>query len=116
MPVIDIKSYDHFEELYNSCSKSYIIIDFYINSCGPCKEFEPVYESYSNSSLYETVLFLKVNSYIEDNIELVEKYGVKKFPTFVVLKNTGEVYNKMEGSAKVKFVLDSIVPFDEEDF
>jgi len=63
-----------------------VIVDFWAEWCGPCKQFGPVFEDVSNNM--ENVTFAKVN--IDENPEAPTKYGVRGIPTMLMFKN-GEV-------------------------
>ncbi len=63
-----------------------VIVDFWAEWCGPCKQFGPVFEDVSNNM--EEVTFAKVN--IDENPEAPTKYGVRGIPTMLMFKN-GEV-------------------------
>lgn len=64
-----------------------VIVDFWAEWCGPCKQLGPVFEDISNS-LGEKATFAKVN--IDENPEAPTKYGVRGIPTMLIFKN-GEV-------------------------
>jgi thioredoxin 1 len=63
-----------------------VIVDFWAEWCGPCKQFGPVFEDVSNN--LGDVVFAKVN--IDENPEAPTKYGVRGIPTLLMFKN-GEV-------------------------
>jgi len=67
-------------------SEKPVIVDFWAEWCGPCKQFGPVFEEVSNN--VEHVIFAKVN--IDENPEAPTKYGVRGIPTMLMFKN-GEV-------------------------
>lgn len=85
MPSTDIKSFDHFEQLLLNNGavkhdKKYIIVDFYIDICKPCKEFAPTFEEFSDQ-YGANILFVKVNAAKIQDIAL--EYRVSTYPTFM---------------------------------
>lgn len=63
-----------------------VVVDFWAEWCGPCKQFGPVFEDVSNN--VDGVTFAKVN--IDENPEAPGKYGIRSIPTMLIFKN-GEV-------------------------
>jgi thioredoxin 1 len=69
------------------------LIEFYSDSCIPCKVLSPILSQLEQS--YAQQLFVgKVNVAYES--ELVEKYGVMSAPTIVFIKNK-EVISRFTG-------------------
>ncbi|CAB3408449.1 unnamed protein product [Caenorhabditis bovis] len=64
-----------------------IVIDFYADWCGPCRFIAPVYEDLANQ--YRNASFFKVN--VDHSRDIMQAYGVRAMPTFVILKNKNEV-------------------------
>lgn len=68
------------------------MVDFWADWCGPCKMLSPVVESIG--SQYEgKVLVGKVN--VDEEPELVRRFGVMNIPTVVFLKNGQEIDRKV---------------------
>lgn len=63
-----------------------VVVDFWAEWCGPCKQFGPVFEDVSNN--VDAVTFAKVN--IDENPEAPTRFGVRSIPTMLLFKN-GEV-------------------------
>lgn len=80
------------------------LIDFYSDSCVPCKRMSPVLAELEEQ--YKDQLFVgKVN--IAYEAELVEKYGVMSAPTFLIFKD-GEEAARFTGVRK-KAELEQII-------
>ncbi len=67
-----------------------VLVDFYADWCGPCKQMSPVIEKLANQ--YDGRLQVyKVN--IDKNPKLVAKYNIQSIPTFIIYKNGASVEN-----------------------
>lgn len=63
------------------------LLDFYADWCGPCQMLKPVIEEFEKA--HPEMKVTSVN--IDEEEELVEKYGVSSIPCLVVLKDGKEV-------------------------
>ena len=65
-----------------------VLIDFWAAWCGPCKLMAPVFEELSKE--YEgKIEFAKLN--VDENQDIVAKYGVMSIPTLVLFDKGMEV-------------------------
>ncbi len=72
------------------------LIDFYSDSCVPCKRMSPILAELEE--VYAGSLFVgKVN--IAYETELVERYQVQTTPTFLLIRQ-GEVADRFSGAVK----------------
>ena len=64
-------------------SEKPVVVDFWAEWCGPCKQIAPALEEISNEQPGVTIA--KVN--IDENPELAAQYGVRSIPTLIAFKN-----------------------------
>jgi thioredoxin 1 len=83
-----------------------VIVDFWAEWCGPCKQIAPILEEIA-SERSEQLTVAKLN--VDDNPELAMRYNVMSIPTLLVFSG-GEVSKRLVG-AKSKGAL--LQEFDE---
>ncbi|MGJ8726285.1 MAG: thioredoxin [Roseibacillus sp.] len=74
-----------------------VLVDFWAEWCGPCKQMNPVLEQLAQDLAGEATI-AKVN--VDESPALAQKFGVQSIPTFLVLKNGEEVERKTGVSSK----------------
>ena len=74
-----------------------VLVDFWAEWCGPCKQMNPVLEQLAKD-LDGQVTIAKVN--VDESPALSQKFGVQSIPTFLVIKN-GEVVERKSGVASI---------------
>jgi len=75
-------------------SDTLILVDFWAEWCGPCKQIGPILEELSNEK-EETLKVLKLN--IDENPKTPQKYGVRGIPTLMLFKK-GRLLDTKVGS------------------
>ena len=69
-----------------------VLVDFWAEWCGPCKQVGPILEELADE--YETkIKILKIN--IDENPQTPQKYGVRGIPTLMLFKNGNLVDTKV---------------------
>ncbi|MDA1098961.1 MAG: thioredoxin TrxA [Proteobacteria bacterium] len=71
-----------------------VVVDFWAEWCGPCKQIAPALEDIANE-MGDRVTIAKVN--IDDNPSIPAKYGVRGIPTLMLFKD-GEVASMKVGA------------------
>ncbi len=93
---------ENYEEV--AASQLPVVIDFWAEWCGPCRMIAPVVDELAAE--YEgRVLIGKCD--VEENDEIVARYGVRNIPTIVFLKN-GELVDKQVGAVSKDVLKDKI--------
>jgi|TARA_R110000822_G_scaffold46084_5_gene122841 thioredoxin 1 len=100
-----IKTIDdaHFEEYITSVSTP-IIVDFWAEWCGPCKQLAPVLDEI-DKSYGETIQIAKLN--VDFNSDTSGKYDIKSIPALLFFKN-GELLGKLSGAVPKQKILDKL--------
>ena len=78
----------------SSKEPSLVIVDFWAEWCGPCKQLGPILEEINNEKANDLKI-LKLN--IDDNPETPQKYGVRGIPTLMLFKG-GKLVDTKVGS------------------
>ena len=94
---------NNFEEEVKKADKK-VLVDFYADWCGPCKMMAPIIEGIAEE-LGEAINVGKVNS--DENMELVEKYGIMSIPTIMIFEN-GTVKKSFVGVTSKSEILDAL--------
>ena len=79
-PVIELTSENFNKEMI---SNDFLLVDFWAEWCGPCKQIGPILEEISNE-MSDQVVVAKHN--IDDHPNQPTKYGVRGIPTMLLFK------------------------------
>ncbi len=85
-----------------------VLVDFWAEWCGPCKQIAPALEEISEE-LGEKLTIAKVD--VDSNPETPKKYGVRGIPTLIIFKG-GEVAATKVGALpknKLKEWVESVI-------
>jgi thioredoxin 1 len=72
-----------------------VVVDFWAEWCGPCRQIAPALEEISGS-LNGKVKIVKLN--VDETPQTASKYGVMSIPTLMLFKN-GEMASRQVGAA-----------------
>jgi len=69
---------------------NFVIIDFWAEWCGPCKNFAPIYEKVSTN--HEDIVFAKVDT--EAQQELAGHFQIRSIPTLMVFRDQVIIFSQ----------------------
>jgi thioredoxin 1 len=99
--MIQIENKEHLEQILSE--NSAVVMDFYADWCGPCKQLLPILEQVSQDQ--KDVVFCKIN--VDENEDLARSYGVRSIPSLKYVKN-GDVVKTTLGVQPIKLITESI--------
>ena len=91
---------DNFDTAVLKSSKP-IVVDFWAEWCGPCKQIGPILDEL-DTELSEQLTIAKFN--IDDNPEVPGKYNVRAIPTLLLFNNGKVLATKMGVEPKNKLI------------
>ncbi len=84
-----------------------VILDFWAEWCGPCKQIAPVLEQLAREQS-DSITVAKVN--VDDNSDLALRYNVMSIPTLLVF-DKGEVHKRLVGAKSKGALLQELDEF-----
>ena len=94
MSIQSIKESSFEDEVVNSDTP--VLIDFWAEWCGPCKEISSILEEIANE-MKNKLKIVKIN--IDENPNIPNEYGIQSIPTLIIFKKGEPIATKI-GSGK----------------
>ncbi|MCQ2210454.1 MAG: thioredoxin [Paludibacteraceae bacterium] len=92
----------NYEEI--AATDKLIMIDFWAQWCGPCKNLSPVVDDLAKE--YEgKAIIAKVD--VDENADIVEKFSIRNIPTILFIKN-GELVDKVVGAVPKNEIVEKL--------
>ena len=96
----------HFGAFIKSNSQL-IIVDFWAEWCGPCKQIAPILEE-MDSEYKESILIAKLN--VDHNNLTPVQYEVRSIPTLLFFRD-GELLGRTVGAVSKQLIIDKLEHF-----
>lgn len=103
-PIIDVTIDTFMEEVIDASKKQLVLVDFWAEWCGPCKQLTPLLEDVIAEER-GAVKLVKINA--DQNPELIRQFRIQSLPTVIILKDGNPVsgFVGLTTAAKLKALL-----------
>ena len=85
MSVIDLTK-DNFNDIVDD--NHIVVVDFWADWCGPCKNFAPVYEKVAQN--HPEIVFGKIDT--EEQTELAQAFQIRSIPTLMLFRERIQLF------------------------
>lgn len=72
--------------------KGYVLVDFWAEWCGPCKQLGPIIDELAKE-MGDKVKIFKMN--VDENPETPSKFGIRGIPTMLIFKDGQRIATKV---------------------
>jgi len=96
-------SWEDAKEMSHETGKP-IFIDIYTDWCGPCKRMDKTtfQDEKLGNMMNESFVNLKINAEKNEYLDLMEKFKINSYPTYIFANSNGDIISKEKGYKTVK--------------
>ncbi|MGM9534249.1 MAG: thioredoxin family protein [Intestinibacter sp.] len=96
-------AYANYENYAELTSQDFVIVDFFTDTCGPCKLFAKILENIEFDMPFVNIVKVNLSHYPKIGMD----YNVEAVPTILFMKN-GEIKEREEGTMEKEEVIEKI--------
>ena len=85
-----------------------VLVDFWAEWCGPCKEIGPKLEEISDQ-MSSNLIIVKIN--VDENPNIAQEFNIRSIPALILFRNgkkVSEMLGNLPKSALEKWIVESI--------
>jgi thioredoxin 1 len=94
--VVEVSA-SNFDELLTQ--NKLVILDFWAEWCGPCKNFSPVF--HEQAQRHPEILFGSIN--VEEQQDLAQEFDIRSIPFLMILKENTLIYGEAGALSAAEF-------------
>ncbi|KJV56349.1 thioredoxin [Orientia chuto str. Dubai] len=109
--IIEINDEENFKQEVLLSKNKLILVDFYADWCGPCRQLSPILVEISEE-LSDKIKIVKIN--IEKNVQVATDFKIQSIPTLILFSNGDAVSREVGGKSKqdiIDWISNYVTPY-----